>query len=67
MEPTSVVLFFLLYLLPAGIAGLLQWADEKDSKIQLSTKERIIKLYLIPLIPVGNWAVIVFAIMDYIS
>lgn len=64
---TGVVLFLLLYVLPAAIAGLLQWADVKDSGYPSSMKDRIIKLYIIPLIPIGNFFVIIFALVEYLE
>jgi len=65
---TGLVLTFLLgYVLPAAIAGLLQWADARDSGIQLNMKDRIIKLYLLPLVPIGNWFIILFAFIEYLE
>lgn len=63
----GVILFLVLYVLPAAIAGLLQWADARDNGEPRYMKDKIIKLYIIPLLPVGNWFVIVFALVEYIE
>jgi hypothetical protein len=68
MSFTAVIIFLVAYVLPAAIAGLLQWADYKDTGPErFDTKEKIIKLYLIPMIPIGNWFVIIFALVEYLD
>lgn len=59
--------FLFFYVLPAVLAAILQWADYRDSPHELNFKEKIIKLYLLPLIPIANWMVVAFAFIEYFS
>lgn len=64
------MVFLSIYVISVIVCGALHWAEYMDDKrkgYEKSLKEKVIYLYLIPLVPVFNILAVIFSIIDFIS
>ena len=62
--------FFILYVVPAIVSCVLQWASTKDETkegYQISLRDKLLKVYVLPIIPILNLYLIVHHIIDSLS
>lgn len=71
MEITAIGLpFFLLYVVPAIVSCVLQWASTKDEAKEghnISLRDKLLRVYVLPIIPILNLYLIVHHIIDSLS
>jgi len=67
MEPIVIILL-VVYVISALITGSIHWAgyqDEVRKNYEISTQEKVMKLYVVPLCPIVNTLVTIGIITDY--
>ena len=64
------MIFIILYIASALIVGAVHWAEYQDKKKQgyeVSMEDRVVKLYVVPLVPVFNSLLVLKILANYIG
>lgn len=64
------MIFILIYIASAIIVGAVHWAEYQDDKKdgrEISMQDKVLKLYIVPLIPVFNSLVVLNILANYVG
>ena len=62
------MIWIFLYLVTVAAAGAIQWGeymDKKNTSYHPTVSQKVVRLYIIPLIPIGNMFIILSGIIDH--